>query len=469
MIDNLPKLKNVKNLVMRFEPSPSGPLHIGHSYPLGLNSELCRKYKGKMILRIGDTNPENIDENAYKLIEEDVKWLTKNNIFKVYVQSDRLDIYYKYGEEGLKKGFVYVCTCPGDVFRDFMSQMKPCPCRNNSANENLKRWEKMFKDYKQGDAVVRIKTSINNPNPALRDWPAFRISDKEHIKQGKKYRVWPLMNFAVAIDDHEMKVTHTVRAKDHIDNEKRQKFLYDYFKWKIPEHLYTGRINFKDLKLSTSETRQLIEGGKYDGWDDVRLPFLPALRRRGYQPEAFINYAVEVGLTQADKTTTKEEFFKIINHLNREIIDNGVKRFFFVENPRKLKLKKCPKINPEIKLHPTNKKLGSRKIMASGEFYIQDKIEYNKIYRLMHLLNFKNNEFLSKQFDKVLKARIIHWVDARNNIKAEILTDSGFVVKGVAEKNIEIMKEGEICQFERLYFARLEKKGLVYKFVYLHR
>ena len=469
MINNLPELKNTKGLVMRFEPSPSGPLHIGHAYPLSLNSEFCRRYKGKLILRISDTNPENIDPDAYKLIEEDARWLTKNNIYKVYIQSDRLSVYYEHAKESLEKGFAYVCTCSQDVFKNYSLQMKPCPCRNISKEDNLKRWDSMFKNYKEGDAVVRIKTNLNEKNPALRDWPAFRINDSEHIRQGKKYRVWPLMNFAVAVDDHDMGITHTVRAKDHMDNEKRQKFLYEYFKWKMPEHFYTGKINFKDLKLSASETRQLIEKGFYTGWDDVKLPFLLALRRRGYQAEAFVNYAVEVGLTQADKTTTKEEFFKLIDHFNREIIDNNAKRFFFVENPKKLKLKKCPKINAKINLHPTNKKLGSREIKTSGEFFIQDKIEADKVYRLMHLLNFKKNSFLGKDYDKELHAKIIHWVDAKENIKVEVLMDDGSVKKGVCEKNIEILKEGEVCQFERLFFAKLEKKDNNYRFVYLHK
>ena len=107
----LPAFKNAKNVVMRFEPSPSGPLHIGHAYVLSLNSEYCRKYNGKLILRIGDTNPENIYEPAYSLIEKDAKWVTKNNITKVIIQSDRLRIYYKHMEKLIDIGKAYICTC----------------------------------------------------------------------------------------------------------------------------------------------------------------------------------------------------------------------------------------------------------------------------------------------------------------------------------------------------------------------
>ena len=110
-----------------------------------------------------------------------------------------------------------------------MLKSLPCLCRSEPKEVQMDKWEKMLKGkYKEGAAVVRIKTDLGHPNPAMRDWPAFRIIKKSHPKQGKKYKVWPLMNFSVAIDDHDMGITHAIRAKEHMDNEKKQKFLYDY-------------------------------------------------------------------------------------------------------------------------------------------------------------------------------------------------------------------------------------------------
>jgi len=269
----LPNLKNTKNLIMRFEPSPSGPLHIGHAYVLSLNSEYCRKYKGKLILRIGDTNPEKIYEPAYKLIEEDANWVTKNNISKVIIQSDRLETYYKYMEKLLELEKAYICTCNPEKYKELITKQQACPCRELKQKG---RWEEMFKGYKQGEAVARIKTDLNHKNPAMRDFPVFRINDSKHPKKGKRYRVWPLMNMAVTVDDIETKVTHVIRAKDHQDNALRQKYIYNYLKKPFPEAIFVGRINFKGMAVSCSKTRPLIDNKTYTGWDDIRLPFLKA-------------------------------------------------------------------------------------------------------------------------------------------------------------------------------------------------
>ncbi|MCX8147227.1 MAG: glutamate--tRNA ligase family protein, partial [Candidatus Woesearchaeota archaeon] len=255
----LPELHNAENgVVMRFAPSPSGPLHIGHAYVLALNSEYCRKYKGKLILRIEDTNPANIDPHAYIQIPEDAKWLTNGNIAEIVIQSDRLENYYSYALQMIDKGIAYVCTCSSDDFKQYSLKKEECPCRSNSVDKNFELWKKMFSDFNEGDAVLRFKTDMKHKNPAMRDFPLMRICDEEHPRKGKKYRVWPLMNFAVACDDYDLGVTHVLRGKDHADNAKRQEFIQHAMGWPVPETLFVGRINFEGLNLSCSETRQMI-------------------------------------------------------------------------------------------------------------------------------------------------------------------------------------------------------------------
>jgi glutamyl-tRNA synthetase len=218
----LPELKNVpKKPVFRLAPSPSGPLHIGHAIGLLLNSEYAKKYKGKFILRIEDTNPENIMPEAYKMIEDEVKWLTNDQNLKPQIQSDNLSLYYEKAEQLIKLNKAYVCTCPQLNFKPLVDKSKSCPCRNLKIEENQKRWLKMFKE-KEGFAVLRIKTDLNHPNPAIRDWPAFRIIGTEHPIRKKEFRVWPLMNFAVAIDDYESGINYVIKGKDHIVNTERQ-------------------------------------------------------------------------------------------------------------------------------------------------------------------------------------------------------------------------------------------------------
>jgi len=464
----LPEFKNADKVIMRFEPSPSGPLHIGHAYVLGLNSEYCKKYAGSLILRIGDTNPENIYEPAYKLIEKDAKWLTNNNVSKVLIQSDRLEIYYKYMKELLNLDKAYICTCNPEEYKELITKSKPCPCRELPKEEQLNRWENMFKSYKQGDAVVRIKTDLNNKNPAMRDFPVFRINDSPHPKQKNKYKVWPLMNMAVTVDDIETNVTHIIRAKDHYDNSLRQKYIYDYLKKPFPIAIFVGRINFKGMPVSCSKTRPLIEDKTYSGWDDIRLPFLGALKRRGYQPEAFIKYAVDVGISLNDKSVTKEEFFKTISALNKDIIDPKSDRFFFIEDPVEIKIENSPKQSIELDLHPDNKK-GGRKFKTEDKFYITkedyNSLKENNLYRLMDCLNFtkKGDKFTfnSLEYEKFKGkgTKIIHWLPKDNTLHTvELLMPSNNLIKGLGEQTLSSLNIGDICQFERKGFVRLDKK-----------
>ena len=475
----LPKLPKVEGkVIMRFEPSPSGPLHVGHAYVLSLNSEYCKRYKGELILRIGDTNPENIYERAYEMIKEEAMWLTKNNIKRVIIQSDRLEIYYRYMERLIELGKGYVCLCKPDDYKRLILRQKACPCRGLEPEEQMKRWKKMFNKYKQGEAVARIKTNLKHKNPAMRDFPVFRINRTKHPRH-PEYRVWPLMNMAVAVDDIELKITHVIRAKDHYDNAKRQEYIYRYLNKPIPVALFVGRINFVGMNVSCSKTRPLIENGTYKGWDDIRLPFLSALRRRGYQPEAFIKYAIEVGLSLTDKTVTKEEFFKTINAFNKEIIDAKANRYFFIENPVKIKIEGAPKQIVELDLHPDYRK-GGRVFVTKDEFFVTkqdyESFEDGKLYRLMDCLNFvkQGSKFVFDSLDygkyKAIGEKIVHWLPKdKNLVKVAVLMDDGKFRYGLGEERMDNIKEGEIVQLERFGFARLDSKADKLVFWFTHK
>jgi glutamyl-tRNA synthetase len=211
--EGLKDLPNVgKNVVMRFAPSPSGPMHVGHAYGISLSSEYCKKYDGKLIFRIEDTNPDNIYPPAYDLLADDAQWITKDNVSEILIQSERLELYYKYAKKLFEKDALYVCTCDSEEAKILRDDKKACPCRDLAKEEQLARWKKMFEGYKSGDAVVRVKTEIDHKNPAMRDFPIFRINENEHPRQGIKFKVWPLMNIAVSVDDIESGMTHIIRA-----------------------------------------------------------------------------------------------------------------------------------------------------------------------------------------------------------------------------------------------------------------
>ncbi len=326
--EGLPELPNVSKsgVTMRIAPSASGALHVMHAINASLSYDYVLKYGGKMIVRIEDTNPENTYEKAYKLIKKDAKWLFKNKA-KIFIQSDRMSLYYKYAKKLIKSEHAYVCTCEADKFREYSKNKKECPCRNLKVKENMERWKEMLskQGFKPGEAVLRFKSvkGMQHKNPAMRDFPLARINLTKHPRQGKKYRVWPLMNLAVSVDDIEMKMTHIIRGKDHRDNAKRQEMIFTSLGKKYPWTGFLGRYHFKNMELSTTKFRKEIKSGKYSGWDDSKLPTVASLKKQDYKPEAFWKMAEHIGLSEVDKTFEKKEFFKLLKKFNKKEVNKS--------------------------------------------------------------------------------------------------------------------------------------------------
>lgn len=319
-LEELPRVPKT-GVIMRFRPAPSGPLHIGHIISNMISSLYVKNYGGKFFVIVDDTSPETTRAEAYKNIKRDCDWIF-GNVTEYINSSDRMKLYYEYAEKLIKKNFAYVCTCPSDEFKKIAELKMNCPCRNNSLKENIYRWQNMFdkkKGYKAGEAVLRFKSTLGmqDPNPAMRDFPLARINETEHSKQKKKYRVWPLMNLVVAIDDIELGMTHIIRGKDHRDNAKRQKMIFDIFKKKYPWTYFMGRIKFKDVVLSKRKLNAMIGSGEFSGEEDEKIPTIASLRKRGYKPEAFAKFAEQRGLTEVDKVINSEDFFRILDSFNK--------------------------------------------------------------------------------------------------------------------------------------------------------
>jgi len=173
------------------------------------------------------------------------------------------------------------------------------------------------KIYKVGGAVLRFKSNMKHKNPAMRDFPLARINETSHALQKKKYRVWPLMNLSVTVDDIEQKMTHIIRAKEHRDNAKRQEMIYKVLGKKFPWTGFLGRWHIKGLRLSSSEITKGIKEGKYSDWSDSKLPTIQALKKKGYKPSAFWKFSENIGLSESDKIIDKEEYFKLLDSFNR--------------------------------------------------------------------------------------------------------------------------------------------------------
>jgi len=318
--EGLPELPNAENgVVMRFRPSPSGPLHVGHVISNLISSRYVKKYGGKFYVIIDDTSPESTQKEAYEKIKQDCDWIF-GNVTEYLNASDRMKLYYNYAEKLIEKSKAYICTCSGDEFRELAKKKLDCPCRKKSVEKNFADWAKMESKngFQEGEAVLRFKSSMKDPNPAMRDFPLARIVEKEHPLQKNKYRIWPLMNLVVAVDDIELKMTHVIRGKDHRDNAERQKRIFDVFGKKYPWTFFIGRLKFKDIELSKRKIAAAIEEGKYSGYDDESLPTLISLRKRGYKPMAFQKFIEERGLTEVDKILSQKDFFDVLDRFDRE-------------------------------------------------------------------------------------------------------------------------------------------------------
>ncbi|NJE07309.1 glutamate--tRNA ligase [Thermococcus sp. M39] len=482
----LPKAEKGK-VVTRFAPNPDGAFHLGNARAAILSHEYARMYDGKFILRFDDTDPKvkRPEPIFYEWIIEDLKWLGFK-IDEIHYASDRLEIYYKYAEELIKMGKAYVCTCKPEEFRKLRDAGKPCPHRDEPVEIQLERWEKMLDGtYKEGEAVVRIKTDLNHPNPAVRDWPALRIIDNpDHPRTGDKYRVWPLYNFASAIDDHDLGVTHIFRGQEHAENETRQRYIYDYFGWEYPVTVHHGRLSIEGVILSKSKTRKGIQEGRYLGWDDPRLGTIRALKRRGILPEAIRELIISVGLKRSDTTISWDNLAAI----NRKLIDPVANRYFFVADPIPMYIKGFEEeFIAKVPLHPDHPERGYRELKFTPEkpiYVSKDDLELLKkseYIRLKDLFNVKllevSEEKIVAEFDSIEyeKARehrwhMIHWVPEGK--ECEVIIPEGdelIVKKGLLEKDADV-KVDDIVQFERFGFVRIDaiENGVV-KAIFAHK
>ena len=462
----LPAEDEYDEIVMRFAPNPNGPPTIGSARGMVVNDEYVREYDGRLVLRYDDTDPVNKRplRDAYEWYEDDAGWLGVD-IDETYRASDRLETYYDHARELIEMGEAYVCDCPADEFSERKADGVACPHRDRTVDENLAGWERMHDDAT--DTVLRVKTDIEHKNPALRDWVAFRVIDTEehpHPLTGDEYRVWPMLDFQSAIDDHLLGTTHIIRGKDLRDSEGRQGYVYDAFGWEYPEVLHWGRISVEEYgTLSTSSLAEAIEEGEYEGWDDPRVPTVRALRRRGIRGDALRGALLELGVSDADIEFSMEHVYSA----NRALVDDAANRYFLVRDPVRVEVEDAPETVAHPPLHPDDDR-GERGIRVEDAVYLEpdDLPEVGEPLRLKSLYNVEvvstdppvvrhlgNDLSLVREGD----ASVVHWASALEDetVEATLRTPKGDetgVVEAAARE-----EAGEVVQFERVGFARIEE------------
>ncbi len=479
----LPNAEKYKHITTRFSPNPDCVLHLGSARAIILSHEYARMYNGKFILRFEDTDPKTKKPQLkfYESIRQDLRWLGCR-WDEEYIQSDRLEIYYSIVEKLISDKNAYVCECAPEEFRKKTLMKIACACRNMQASDQLERWHKMLAgDYQEGQAVVRVKTDLENPNPAVRDWPALRIIDTKkypHPRVGSKYVLWPLYNLAAGIDDHFMGMTHIIRGKEHYTNMVRQKYMYEHLGWEYPEAIHYGRLKITGAALSKSKIVAGIKEGDYADFDDPRLGTFAALRKRGITPEAIKKMIIEVGIKPNDVTLSWENLY---SH-NRKILDASSNRYFFVAQPVVLKVTGLPKtFQPKLPLHPEHPERGFREYTVKPEgddsaayFWISQKdaqaMQPQQIMRLMELFNIRIEKqtsetitasYTSESYDDVrkIKAQLIQWIPKGTEYPAQVIQQDASVTEGFAESYCKQLKPDTIIQFERYGFVRVDEVG----------
>ncbi|MFX0067802.1 MAG: glutamate--tRNA ligase [Promethearchaeota archaeon] len=492
ILPSLPNADRYRSIVMRLAPYPSGPLHIGNARMVILNDEYVKQYNGNLLLVFDDTigsEEKIILPEAYDLILEGLDWLDVK-YHKILYKSDRLPFFYEWCRKLLEKELAYVCTCDQSKWRDqFKLTKQPCPCRSLEIEQNLDRWGKMIDGaYGAGEAAVRLRTGMDADDPALRDHVIMRISDRIHPRVGSKYRVWPLLEFSWAIDDVLLGITHILRGKDLIKEDRLEQMIWDLLGFESREFIHYGTIKFTDLSLSKSRSRRLIDKGVYYGWADPRTWSLQSLQKRGFESEAIRQAILDLGLSLTDIDYSPSLLYAI----NRKMIDPVVNRLFFVDAPIELAVEGVPSdkmmiANPPR--HPDYPDRGRRKIsvpLKNGRFsvYISrsdvERIGIGDRIRLKDLANIEiiaidkrqiMASYHSGTIDDARKSdvkRIIHWVPSADSVPVEVVLENGETSKGLGEPECISLSQGAVVQFERYGFVKVDRSKPMIKVYFAH-
>ena len=475
----LPELSKIsKNMVFRLAPYPSGALHLGNTKTYLLNALYAEKYKAKILFVMDDTigsEEKKLVPESYALLEEAFQWLNVKYEKPVIYKSDRLEMYYEYGEKLIEKNKAYVCKCLQETLRENRINGLECSCRKLPLNEQKKRWKEM-PSLQKGEAVLRLKTDMKHQNPAFRDRVLFKISDRLHPRVGTKYKVWPTLEMSWAVDDHLLSITHILRGNDLMIETDMEKYIWDIFSWEHPETIHAGMVRIEGMgaKLSKSKAQKEVLSGEFIGWDDPRTWSIQSLRRRGIKAEAIRAFVEEIGLNKQDIIIPIEALYA---H-NRRLIDLESNRFSFVQDPVEVTVLNIPKIAEiEIPVHP-DRRSETRKITLGRKIFISNedvqKLKGKEI-RLLHLFNIDlgksetkgavTAKYASTENKPITK---INWVS--NGVKAKVLMPDGKWIEGIAEEAISKLKVGEMIQFERNFFCRFDRKNEgIYEFWFAHK
>ncbi len=366
----------VEKIHTRFPPEPNGCLHIGSAKAIWINSSMAKKYGGLFNLRYDDTNPTKENDDFVKSILEDLKWLGAEPTGGIFYGSDYFDKCYECAVKLIKDGKAYVCSLSPEQMKEYRGSLtepgRNSPYRERSVAENLDLFERMKNgEFENGAHTLRAKIDMSSPNMNMRDPAIYRILHTAHHRQGDKWCIYPLYDFAHPIQDALEGITHSMCSIEFENHRPLYDWVVDNIGFEKKPHQYEfARLNVTYTVMSKRYLRQLVETGIVDGWDDPRMPTLSGLRRRGYTPESIIEFVKTAGVSKAFSNVD----VGLLEHCIRDELNANAQRRMAVLDPVEVELTNYPDDKNEkfsVVNNPNDESAGSRELTFGKHLYIE--------------------------------------------------------------------------------------------------
>jgi glutaminyl-tRNA synthetase len=359
----------------RFPPEPNGYLHIGSAKAIWINTTTAKKYGGLFNLRYDDTNPAKEDNEYVESIYNDLLWLGCEPTGGIYYGSDYFDKCYEFAIQLIKEGKAYVCDLDAEKMREYRGTLtvpgKNSPYRDRTVEENLDLFERMKNgEFPDGAKTLRAKIDMASSNMNLRDPAIYRIVHTDHHRQGNKWCIYPLYDYAHPIQDAMEGITHSLCSIEFENHRPLYEWVIDNLGFeKKPKQREFARLNVTHTVMSKRYLRQLVETGLVDGWDDPRMPTICGLRRRGYTPSAIFDFVSRAGVAKAYSVVD----YELLEHCIREELNMSAERRVAILHPIKVVVTNYPEDKVEyfeLSNNPGNPDAGTRKVAFTRELYI---------------------------------------------------------------------------------------------------
>ena len=335
----------VKEIHTRFPPEPNGYLHIGSAKAIYINYMTAKTYGGKFNLRFDDTNPAREGDEYVQSILKDLEWLGATPNGGIFYGSDYFEKCYEYAEKLIQEGKAYVDDLTREEMQEYRGNdagkpSRPSPYRDRTPEENLDLFRRMRAgEFADGEKTLRAKIDLASPNMNLRDPAIYRIKHVSHHRQGDKWCIYPLYDFAHPIQDAIEGITHSMCSLEFENHRPLYEWVVtNIFGAGFPKQREFARLNVTNTVMSKRYLRELVEKNIVDGWDDPRMPTLCGLRRRGYTPTSIFEFVRTAGVAKADSLVDMRQLEAV---LRAELELNAARRVAVLE-PVKLVIDNYP-------------------------------------------------------------------------------------------------------------------------------